>query len=78
VVVIKGSQYGVQLQSSVHDRLIAVDKYEDGEEEALNKVTEFFQSKYLKPSSTTRLPLAQHRHVNLPRLFRNSSVQLTA
>jgi hypothetical protein len=62
-VVIKGSQYG---------------KYEDGEEEALDKATEFFQSKFLKPSSTSQLPLAQHRHVNLPRLFRNNSVQLTA
>jgi hypothetical protein len=61
--VIKGSQYG---------------KYEDGEEEALDKATEFFQSKFLKPSSTSQLPLAQHRHVNLPRLFRNNSVQLTA
>ncbi|XP_062204487.1 chalcone isomerase-like protein 2 [Phragmites australis] len=48
---IKGSQYGVQLESSVRDRLVAVDKYEDDEEEALEKVTEFFQSKYFKPSS---------------------------
>jgi hypothetical protein len=46
VVVIKGSQHGVQLESSVRDRLVAVDEYEDGEEEALDKVTEFFQSKY--------------------------------
>ncbi|TVU50614.1 hypothetical protein EJB05_01992 [Eragrostis curvula] len=48
---IKGSQYGVQLESSVRDRLVAVDKYEDDEEEALEKVTEFFQSKYFKPNS---------------------------
>jgi chalcone isomerase len=76
---IKGSQYGVQLESSVRDRLVAADKYE---EEALDKVTEFFRSKYLKPApsspSTSRPPVAQHRHANLPRLFRSSSVQLTA
>uniref|UniRef100_A0A0D3HHG5 Chalcone-flavonone isomerase family protein n=1 Tax=Oryza barthii TaxID=65489 RepID=A0A0D3HHG5_9ORYZ len=48
---IKGSQYGVQLESSVRDRLVSVDKYEEDEEEALEKVTEFFQSKYFKPDS---------------------------
>ncbi|EEE51527.1 hypothetical protein OsJ_32725 [Oryza sativa Japonica Group] len=48
---IKGSQYGVQLESSVRDRLVSVDKYEEDEEEALEKVTEFFQSKYFKPNS---------------------------
>ena len=48
---IKGSQYGVQLESSVRDRLAAADLYEDEEEEALEKVAEFFQSKYLKPGS---------------------------
>ncbi|KAJ6806466.1 putative chalcone--flavonone isomerase 3 [Iris pallida] len=48
---IKGSQYGVQLESAVRDRLAAVDKYEEEEEEALEKVAEFFQSKYLKPNS---------------------------
>ncbi|TVU27267.1 hypothetical protein EJB05_29867, partial [Eragrostis curvula] len=52
---IKGSQYGVQLESSVRDRLVAVDKYEDDEEEALEKVTEFFQSKYFKPNSVVTL-----------------------
>ena len=48
---IKGSQYGVQLESSVRDRLVSVDKYEGEEEESLEKVTEFFQSKYFKPNS---------------------------
>ncbi|KXG22931.1 probable chalcone--flavonone isomerase 3 [Sorghum bicolor] len=48
---IKGSQYGVQLESSVRDRLAAVDLYEDDEEEALEKVAEFFQAKYFKPGS---------------------------
>ncbi|XP_006662674.1 probable chalcone--flavonone isomerase 3 isoform X2 [Oryza brachyantha] len=48
---IKGSQYGVQLESSVRDRLVAVDKFEEEEEEALEKVTEFFQYKYFKPNS---------------------------
>nr|WSP03317.1 chalcone isomerase [Euphorbia maculata] len=48
---IKGSQYGVQLESSVRDRLAEVDKYEDAEEEALEKVVEFFQSKYFKKDS---------------------------
>jgi hypothetical protein len=48
---IKGSQYGVQLESSVRDRLVAADRYDDAEEEALEKVAGFFQSKYFKPGS---------------------------
>ena len=48
---IKGSQYGVQLESAVRDRLAAVDKYEEEEEETLEKVVEFFQSKYFKKNS---------------------------
>lgn len=48
---IKGSQYGVQLESAVRDRLAAIDLYEEEEEEALEKVTEFFQSIYLKKHS---------------------------
>lgn len=48
---IKGSQYGVQLESAVRDRLAAEDKYEDEEEEALEEVVEFFQSKYMKKNS---------------------------
>ncbi|XP_009627241.1 chalcone isomerase-like protein 2 [Nicotiana tabacum] len=48
---IKGSQYGVQLESAVRDRLAEVDKYEEEEEEALEKIVEFFQSKYFKKSS---------------------------
>ncbi|XP_059666837.1 chalcone isomerase-like protein 2 [Cornus florida] len=48
---IKGSQYGVQLESAVRDRLAAVDKYEDEEEAALELVVEFFQSKYFKKDS---------------------------
>lgn len=49
---IKGSQYGVQLESAVRDRLAADDKYEEEEEEALEKIVEFFQSKYFKKDST--------------------------
>ncbi|XP_078181141.1 chalcone-flavanone isomerase family protein [Carex rostrata] len=48
---IKGAQYGVQLESAVRERLVAVDKYEEEEEEALEKVTDFFQTKYFKPES---------------------------
>ncbi|XP_024991508.1 probable chalcone--flavonone isomerase 3 isoform X2 [Cynara cardunculus var. scolymus] len=48
---IKGSQYGVQLESSVRDRLAADDKYEEEEEAALEKIVEFFQSKYFKKDS---------------------------
>ncbi|XP_058075349.1 chalcone isomerase-like protein 2 [Magnolia sinica] len=48
---IKGSQYGVQLESAVRDRLAAVDKYEEEEEEALEKIVEFFQAKYFKKNS---------------------------
>ncbi|KAL2542163.1 putative chalcone--flavonone isomerase 3 [Abeliophyllum distichum] len=39
---IKGSQYGVQLESVVRDWLATVDKYEDEEEAALEQVVEFF------------------------------------
>ncbi|GFZ15106.1 chalcone-flavanone isomerase family protein [Actinidia rufa] len=48
---IKGSQYGVQLESAVRDRLAADDKYEDEEEAAPELVVEFFQSKYFKKDS---------------------------
>ncbi|KAG2724021.1 hypothetical protein I3843_02G175400 [Carya illinoinensis] len=48
---IKGSQYGVQLESAVRDRLAADDKYEEEEEAALETLVEFFQSKYLKKNS---------------------------
>nr|XP_043636289.1 chalcone isomerase-like protein 2 [Erigeron canadensis] len=48
---IKGSQYGVQLESSVRDRLAADDKYEEEEEAALEQIVEFFQSKYFKKDS---------------------------
>ncbi|XP_077232854.1 chalcone-flavanone isomerase family protein [Tasmannia lanceolata] len=59
---IKGSQYGVQLESAVRDRLAAIDKYEEEEEEALEKVVEFFQSKYFKRNSvvTFHFPAASH------------------
>nr|BAR72208.1 enhancer of flavonoid production [Dianthus caryophyllus]BBK26424.1 enhancer of flavonoid production [Dianthus caryophyllus] len=48
---IKASQYGTQLEGAVRDRLAAVDKYEDEEEAALEKVAEFFPIKYLKKNS---------------------------
>jgi mRNA-degrading endonuclease HigB of HigAB toxin-antitoxin module len=48
---IKGSQYGVQLESAVRDRLAADDKYEEEEEAALEKLVEFFQSAYFKKNS---------------------------
>ncbi|KAL3524059.1 hypothetical protein ACH5RR_016893 [Cinchona calisaya] len=48
---IKGSQYGVQLESAVRDRLAADDKYEEEEEAALEQVIEFFQPKYFKKDS---------------------------
>lgn len=48
---IKGAQYGVQIESAVRDRLAAEDKFEEEEEEALEKVIEFFQSKYFKKHS---------------------------
>lgn len=55
---IKGAQYGVQLESSVRDRLAAADKYEEEEEEALEKVTEFFQTKYFKKDSVITFSFA--------------------
>lgn len=48
---IKGSQYSSQLESRVRDCLAEVDKYEEEEEEALDKIVEFFQTKYLKKDS---------------------------
>lgn len=48
---IKGSQYGVQLENAVRDRLAAEDKYEEEEETELEKVVGFFQSKYFKANS---------------------------
>ncbi|KAI3458463.1 hypothetical protein Pfo_015126, partial [Paulownia fortunei] len=48
---IKGSQYGVQIESAVRDRLAEQDKYEEEEEEALDQVVDFFQSKYFKKDS---------------------------
>ncbi|KAL3652297.1 Chalcone isomerase-like protein 2 [Castilleja foliolosa] len=48
---IKGSQFGVQIESAVRDRLAEVDKYEEEEEEALEQLLDFFQSKYLKTNS---------------------------
>lgn len=48
---IKGAQYGVQLESAVRDRLAADDKYEEEEEVALEKLVEFFQTKYFKKDS---------------------------
>lgn len=48
---IKGAQYGVQIESALRDRLAADDKYEEEEEEALEKIVDFFQSKYLKKHS---------------------------
>lgn len=48
---IKGAQYGLQVETAVRDRLAADDKYEEEEEEGLEKVVEFFQSKYFKKHS---------------------------
>ncbi|KAL9247822.1 hypothetical protein vseg_021210 [Gypsophila vaccaria] len=48
---IKATQYGTQLEGAVRDRLAAVDKYEEEEEVALEKVAEFFPSRYLKKGS---------------------------
>ncbi|KAJ1264683.1 hypothetical protein BS78_08G019100 [Paspalum vaginatum] len=55
---IKGAQYGVQLESAVRDRLVAADAFGDDEDEALEKVVEFFQAKYFRPGSvvTFRFP----------------------
>ncbi|XP_020584381.1 probable chalcone--flavonone isomerase 3 [Phalaenopsis equestris] len=48
---IKGSQYGVQLEGAIRDQLAAAEKYEEEEEEALEKVAKFFQTLYLKKDS---------------------------
>lgn len=48
---LKGAQYGLQLENAVRDRLAAIDKFEEEEEEALEKLVEFFQGKYLKKNS---------------------------
>nr|WOX58876.1 chalcone isomerase [Phyla nodiflora] len=48
---IKGSQYGVQIESAIRDRLAEADKFEEEEEEALEKIVDFFQSRYFKKDS---------------------------
>ncbi|XP_011084820.1 probable chalcone--flavonone isomerase 3 isoform X2 [Sesamum indicum] len=48
---IKGSQFGVQIESAVRDRLAEIDKYEEEEEEAVEQLVEFFQSKYFNKDS---------------------------
>ncbi|XP_021758232.1 probable chalcone--flavonone isomerase 3 [Chenopodium quinoa] len=48
---IKASQLGTQLEGAVRDRLAAIDKYEEEEEIALEKVAEFFPTRYLKKNS---------------------------
>jgi len=40
---VKGTPYGGSLQSSLRDRLVNDDKYEEAEEEALDKLVDFFQ-----------------------------------
>ena len=57
---IKGSQYGVQLESAVRDRLVADDKYEDKEEAALELVVEFFRSKNCITRRCTRFFIKIH------------------
>eukprot|EP00250_Pteridium_aquilinum_P004158 c14388_g1_i1 orf=248-895(+) len=50
---VKGSQFATPLQSSVRDRLAYADLYEEEEEEALDKLVEFFQKKaWLTQGST--------------------------
>ncbi|KAL0914924.1 hypothetical protein M5K25_015314 [Dendrobium thyrsiflorum] len=49
---IKGSQYGIQLVSAVRNQFAALDHCEEEEEEeALEKITNFFESIYLKKGS---------------------------
>lgn len=59
---IKGAQYGVQIETAVRDRLAAEDKYEEEEEEALEKVIEFFQSKYFKKHSVITYHFPPNSH----------------
>lgn len=48
---IKGLPYGSALQSSLRDRLVNDDKFEEEEEEALEKLVEFFQTHNLPKGS---------------------------
>lgn len=48
---IKGAQFGLQIETAVRDRLVACDKFEDKEEEELEKIVQFFQTPYLKKGS---------------------------
>lgn len=48
---IKGAQFGLQLESAVRDRLVSHDKFEDEEDEELEKIVEFFQTPYFKKGS---------------------------
>nr|5WL8_A Chain A, Engineered Chalcone Isomerase epR4 [synthetic construct]5WL8_B Chain B, Engineered Chalcone Isomerase epR4 [synthetic construct]5WL8_C Chain C, Engineered Chalcone Isomerase epR4 [synthetic construct]5WL8_D Chain D, Engineered Chalcone Isomerase epR4 [synthetic construct] len=47
----KGSQYGGALEESIRDRLAALDKYSEAEEESLEELREFFQTKSLPKGS---------------------------
>lgn len=76
---IKGSQYGVQLESAVRDRLAADDKYEEEEEAALEQIVEFFQSKYFKkdgiitfhfPASSASVEVTLYAIVHLIKILR--------
>nr|AIU39024.1 chalcone isomerase 2 [Narcissus tazetta subsp. chinensis] len=48
---IKGAQFGLQLESALRDRLVSVDRYEEEEEEQVEKIAHFFQAPYFKRGS---------------------------
>lgn len=49
---VKGLPYGSALQSSMRDRLVNDDKYEEAEEAALEELVAFFQPHNLPKGST--------------------------
>nr|5WL4_A Chain A, Engineered Chalcone Isomerase ancR3 [unidentified]5WL4_B Chain B, Engineered Chalcone Isomerase ancR3 [unidentified]5WL4_C Chain C, Engineered Chalcone Isomerase ancR3 [unidentified]5WL4_D Chain D, Engineered Chalcone Isomerase ancR3 [unidentified] len=48
---LKGSQYGGAVEENIRDRLAALDKYSEAEEEALEEFREFFKTKSLPKGS---------------------------
>nr|WAM65114.1 chalcone isomerase [Hosta ventricosa] len=59
---IKGAQFGLQVETAVRDRLVSCDKFEDEEDEELEKIVDYFHTPYLKKGSliTFYFPASSH------------------
>jgi len=59
---IKGAQFGLQVETAVRDRLVSCDKFEDEEDEELEKIVDYFHTPYFKKGSliTFYFPASSH------------------